>query len=39
MLKARQLVDDYPILTKINTYEKSKDGIKLEEAIQIAKYI
>lgn len=37
MEKARARVGDYPIITKINCYEKPKDGIDLKEAILIAK--
>ncbi len=39
MERAREKVGNYPIITKINSYEKSKDGMKLEEAIVIAKYL
>lgn len=39
MEKARKLADDFPILVKINAYEKSKDGMKIEEAIKISKYL
>jgi 2,4-dienoyl-CoA reductase-like NADH-dependent reductase (Old Yellow Enzyme family) len=37
MKLARKRVGDYPILAKINAYEKSKDGIKIEQAVKIAK--
>ncbi|HBE77132.1 MAG TPA: NADH:flavin oxidoreductase [Firmicutes bacterium] len=37
MERAREKVVDYPILAKMNGYEKSKDGIKLEEALIIAR--
>lgn len=37
--QARAIVGDYPILAKINAYEKSADGMQLEEAIVIAKYL
>ncbi|KHD37108.1 NADH:flavin oxidoreductase [Clostridium acetobutylicum] len=37
MKRARQKFKNYPILAKINGYEASKDGIKLEEAIKISK--
>ncbi|HBF39375.1 MAG TPA: NADH:flavin oxidoreductase [Firmicutes bacterium] len=36
MERAREKVADYPILAKMNGHEKSKDGLKLEEAIVIA---
>jgi 2,4-dienoyl-CoA reductase-like NADH-dependent reductase (Old Yellow Enzyme family) len=39
MDRAREKVGDYPIMAKINGYEKSKDGIKLDEAVLIAKYL
>lgn len=39
MKKARGRVGSYPIIAKINCYEKSKKGIKLEEAILVAKYL
>ncbi|MDR3601259.1 MAG: NADH:flavin oxidoreductase [Desulfosporosinus sp.] len=39
MYRAREKVGDYPIIAKINGYEKSKDGITLEEAVLIAKYL
>jgi 2,4-dienoyl-CoA reductase-like NADH-dependent reductase (Old Yellow Enzyme family) len=32
-------VGGYPILAKINAYEKSKDGIKIEEAVKISRYL
>ncbi|MBP2657449.1 MAG: NADH:flavin oxidoreductase [Firmicutes bacterium] len=38
-IEARKKIGEYPILAKINAYEKSKDGIKLPEAIKIAKYL
>ena len=37
--QARARVGEYPILAKINAYEKSKDGIKLEEAVKISRYL
>ncbi|EGW38821.1 NADH:flavin oxidoreductase [Desulfosporosinus sp. OT] len=37
MERAREKVGYYPIIAKINGYEKSKDGITLEEAVLIAK--
>lgn len=36
---ARENVGNYPILAKINVFEKSQDGIKLNEAIKIAKLL
>ncbi len=36
---ARKRVGDYPILVKMNAWEKSRDGIKLPEAIKIAKLL
>jgi 2,4-dienoyl-CoA reductase-like NADH-dependent reductase (Old Yellow Enzyme family) len=39
MERAREKVGDYPIISKINGYEKSKDGLKLDEAISIAKHL
>lgn len=39
MERARERVGDYPIISKINGDEKSKDGLKLDEAILIAKYL
>lgn len=39
LLKARKEVGDYTIIAKINAYEKSKDGMKTEEAIEIAKML
>lgn len=37
--KTRKSVGNYPILAKINGYEISKDGLKITEAITIAKYL
>lgn len=37
--QARARVDEFPILAKINAYEKSKDGIKIEEAVRISMYL
>lgn len=37
--RARKRVGDYPILVKMNAWEKSRDGIKLPEAIKIAKLL
>lgn len=37
--QARARVDEFPILAKINAYEKSKDGIKIEEAVKISMYL
>lgn len=36
---ARKRVGDYPILVKMNAWESSRDGIKLPEAIKIAKML
>lgn len=36
---ARRRVGDYPILVKMNAWEKSSDGIKLPEAIKLAKLL
>lgn len=36
---AKEQIGDYPILVKINIFEKSKDGIKLNEAIKISKLL
>jgi 2,4-dienoyl-CoA reductase-like NADH-dependent reductase (Old Yellow Enzyme family) len=36
---ARERVGEYPILAKINAYEKSKDGIRMEEAVKISRYL
>lgn len=35
--QSRARAGEYPILAKINAYEKSKDGIRTEEAIKISK--
>lgn len=37
--QVRARVGEYPILAKINAYEKSKDGIKIEEAVKISRYL
>lgn len=37
--QVRARVGEYPILAKINAYEKSKDGIKIEEAVKISGYL
>lgn len=37
--QARARVGEYPILAKINAYEKSKDGIRTEEAVIISRYL
>lgn len=37
--QARERVGDYPILAKINAFEKSGDGMKTDEAVQIAKLL
>ena len=39
ILKARKIVGSFPILAKISAYEKSKDGMKIAEAIKISKYL
>lgn len=39
LIRARKKVGDYPILVKMNGHEKSKDGLKTEEAVVIAKYL
>jgi 2,4-dienoyl-CoA reductase-like NADH-dependent reductase (Old Yellow Enzyme family) len=39
MERAREKVGYYPIIAKINGCEKSKDGITLDEAVLIAKYL
>lgn len=39
MNKARKVVGDYPILAKINAYEKSKDGMEISEAVKVSKYL
>lgn len=36
---SRKRVGNYPILAKINAYEKSHDGIKIEEAVKISEYL
>lgn len=35
--QARARVGEYPILVKINAYEKSKDGINIEEAVRVSR--
>lgn len=37
MQKARPMLGDFPIIVKINCFEKAHDGIKPEEAVKIAK--
>ena len=37
MLRARKELGDYPIIVKMNSFEKDKDGIKTDEAVRIAK--
>jgi 2,4-dienoyl-CoA reductase-like NADH-dependent reductase (Old Yellow Enzyme family) len=37
--RARKRVGNYPIIAKVNGHERSKDGMKLDEAIVIAKYL
>lgn len=37
--RARKLVGDYTIIAKINAYEKSNDGMNIEEAIKISKHL
>lgn len=39
LTSAREKVGGYPILVKINAYEKSADGIKIEEAVKISQYL
>lgn len=39
MKLARERIGNYPILVKMNAYEKSKDGMKIEEAIKIAQLL
>ena len=39
MKLAREKIGSYPILVKMNAYEKSKDGMKIDEAIKIAKLL
>lgn len=39
MKLARERIGNYPILVKMNAYEKSKDGMKIEEAIKIAQFL
>ncbi|HMM19956.1 MAG TPA: NADH:flavin oxidoreductase [Selenomonadales bacterium] len=39
MERAREKVGDFPIIAKINGYEKSKDGLKPDEAVLIARYL
>jgi 2,4-dienoyl-CoA reductase-like NADH-dependent reductase (Old Yellow Enzyme family) len=39
LLKARGRVGNYPILAKINGYEKSTEGIKTGEAIKVSQYL
>jgi len=36
---SRKRVGNYPILVKINAYERSNDGIRIEEAIKISKHL
>lgn len=35
--RARQTVGDFPILAKINGFEKAVDGMNIDEAVQVAK--
>lgn len=37
--QSRKRVGDYPILAKINAYEKSADGMNIDEAVKIAKML
>ena len=37
--QSRKRVGDYPILAKINAFEKSDDGMRIDEAIKIAKLL
>lgn len=39
LLKARKKVGDYTIIAKINAYEKSKDGMNIDEAIKVSRYL
>lgn len=39
LLRARKLVGNYPIIAKINAYEKSSDGMNIHEAITISQYL
>jgi 2,4-dienoyl-CoA reductase-like NADH-dependent reductase (Old Yellow Enzyme family) len=39
LVRTRKSVGDYPILAKINGYEISRDGLKITEAVTIAKYL
>jgi 2,4-dienoyl-CoA reductase-like NADH-dependent reductase (Old Yellow Enzyme family) len=39
LARTRERVGSYPILAKINGYERSKDGIKLAEAVRIARLL
>ena len=39
LIKAKETVGNYPILAKINAYEKSYDGMTIEEAVKISKYL
>jgi 2,4-dienoyl-CoA reductase-like NADH-dependent reductase (Old Yellow Enzyme family) len=39
LLRARQVVGNFPILAKISAYEKSDDGMNIEEAVRISKYL
>lgn len=36
LVRARQIIGDYPILAKINAFEKAVDGMNIAEAVQIA---
>lgn len=37
--QSRKRVGDYPMLAKINAYEKSADGMRIDEAVKIAKML
>lgn len=39
MKKAKEKVGDYPVLVKINGHEGKKSGIKIEEAVRIARLL
>ncbi len=36
---ARKKIGNYPILVKVNAYERSNDGMKIEEAIKISRFL
>lgn len=39
MERTRETVGDFPIIAKINGYEKTRDGLNLDEAVLIANYL